>query len=204
MKKTKEKILSTAHRLFNEQGVANVSLRKIAEEMGISHSNLIYHFKSKNEIIEQLHLQILAAAQAGNQQFREQKSSLLKLRNTIGSGFQVLYEYRFFMLDLNYILRENEQLHAFFLEVEALRAKIYQDAIEEFISNGLMRAAIYPKEYEQLIERIRIFSDFWIASSEIYNTEQPTVIIEKHVQLFMSLFFPYLTEEGRAQYLALR
>jgi hypothetical protein len=36
MKKTKEKILDTALRLFNQEGLANIKLRRIATEMGIS------------------------------------------------------------------------------------------------------------------------------------------------------------------------
>jgi AcrR family transcriptional regulator len=51
MKKTKESLLKVAQRLFTKQGVAEVSLRSIAAEAGISHSNLIYHYPTKNDLI---------------------------------------------------------------------------------------------------------------------------------------------------------
>ena len=51
---TKEWILETACRLFNEHGSQAVSTKRIAKEMGISPGNLYYHFKNKEEIIRAL------------------------------------------------------------------------------------------------------------------------------------------------------
>jgi AcrR family transcriptional regulator len=62
MKKTKESLLKVAQRLFTKQGVAEVSLRSIAAEAGISHSNLIYHYPTKNDLIIALHNELLANA----------------------------------------------------------------------------------------------------------------------------------------------
>ena len=120
------------------------------------------------------------------------------------SGFKTLFAYRFFMIDLNLIIRENEQLHKEFLEIEKLRAHMYQEAISDAIEEGIMRKEEYAGEYEQFIKRIRIFSDFWISSSEIYNSGEIEEIIEEHVQLFMNMFYPYLTEKGKSSYRKIR
>lgn len=200
MKKTKQKILDTAHQLFNEDGVANISLRKIAATMNISHSNLIYHFKTKNEILEHLHERILQAALEENQKFKQQDNPIVGLLQTTQSGFKVLYDYRFFMIDLNHIMRENPKLHQTFKAIEQVRAKIYQEAIDEAIEKGLMRQAEYTDEYKQLIERIRIFSDFWISSAEIYSEETIERTILHHANLLMSIFYPYLKEEGKVNF----
>ena len=202
MKKTKEKILDTAHLLFNQYGITQVSLRKIAAEMGISHGNLIYHFKTKNDIIEQLHERILQAALAQNKTFKKQENPIIGLFQTTEAGFRILYDYRFFMIDLNYVMRENSKLHQTFKSIEAVRAKMYQEAIDEAIEKGLMRIAEFPEEYQQLIERIRVFSDFWVSSAEIYDTGTYEVIIQKYTKLFMSMFYPYLTNNGKIAYQA--
>ncbi|MEM6765502.1 MAG: TetR/AcrR family transcriptional regulator [Bacteroidota bacterium] len=201
MKKTRENILTTSRSLFNEHGVADVSLRRIARELGISHSNLIYYFKTKNELIEQLHLDILARAKSENEQLQAVDNRIAGLRRTMLSGFQVLYDYRFFMLDLPYIMKENATLHQFFMEVEKLRADMYVREIQFWIEKGWMRQEAYQGEYSQLIERIRIFSDFWLSSLQIYHKGEPQDMINKQVDLFMSMFFPYLTAEGRNKYL---
>ncbi|MGB0863866.1 MAG: TetR/AcrR family transcriptional regulator [Saprospiraceae bacterium] len=197
MKKTKEKILDTAHQLFNEYGVADVSLRKIAATMNISHGNLIYHFKTKNDILEQLHERILIAALEENKRFKIEENPIIGLWQTAFSGFRILYDYRFFMIDLNYIMRENPALHERFKSLETVRAEMYQEAIDRAIQKGLMRQPEYSNEYIQLIERVRIFSDFWISSSAIYYSGNGDKTIEHHASLFQSMFFPYLTIEGK-------
>jgi len=200
MKKTPEKILDTAHQLFNQEGVAAVSLRQIASAMNISHGNLIYHFKSKQEIIQALHARILEAALEENQNLKSKEMSIWTLIEMARSGFKTLYDYRFFMIDLNLIMRENEKLHQEFLEIEKLRANMYREAIADAIQEGIMRKEEYKGEYEAFIKRIRIFSDFWISSSEIYNSGKVDQIIEEHVQLFMNMFYPYLSKKGKISY----
>lgn len=200
MKSTKEKILNNAHELFNNQGVANVSLRKIASAIGISHSNLIYHFKTKNDVINALHERILTAAIEENQKLKQQKNTILNLMQSTLIGFRVLYDYRFFMLDLNYIIRINEPLKQQFQAIEQVRHQMYADWILASINNNLMRQAEFPNEYENLIKNIRIFSDYWLASAEIYNSEIPEEMIKKYVRLFLNLFYPYLTDRGKIMY----
>ena len=51
MATTKEKIIETSIKLFNEKGCLNTSTRHIADELGISVGNLYYHFKNKEDIL---------------------------------------------------------------------------------------------------------------------------------------------------------
>lgn len=47
---TKEKIMQTAAELFEEHGYREVSMRKIAQQLGYSHGAIYYHFKDKAEL----------------------------------------------------------------------------------------------------------------------------------------------------------
>ena len=52
--KTKDKILSTALKLFSSKGYKATTVRDIAGAMGVKQSALYNHFKSKDEILETL------------------------------------------------------------------------------------------------------------------------------------------------------
>ena len=198
MNKKKLLLLKNAQQLFNLYGVSEVSLRQIAAEVGISHSNLIYHFPSKNDLIIALHRQLMEKAIALNQQIQTASHSLEGLYQSTQIGFTILYEYRFLMIDLPHILRDNKILHNTFLDLEKVRADMYSIEIQKAVDQNLMRQELYQGEYTGLIERIKIFSDAWIASSAIYDSPENNNIIEKYVKLFMGFFYPHLTDEGRS------
>ncbi|MEM7808811.1 MAG: CerR family C-terminal domain-containing protein [Planctomycetota bacterium] len=46
----KQRLLSTASRLFAEHGRDAVSLRRIAADAGVTHGSIRYHFRSKDEL----------------------------------------------------------------------------------------------------------------------------------------------------------
>jgi len=57
--KTKDKILLTARKMFNEQGFGNVSLANLADELGIAKGNVWYHFNDKSALLSGINDQYL-------------------------------------------------------------------------------------------------------------------------------------------------
>ncbi|WP_456488471.1 TetR/AcrR family transcriptional regulator [Caminibacter pacificus] len=58
----KEKILKTALKHFAKSGYENTSMKEIAEDLGITKPALYYHYKSKNDLYNEIfkhHFQIL-------------------------------------------------------------------------------------------------------------------------------------------------
>ena len=51
-KDLKSEILVKARELFNTNGYNEVSMRNIADALGISVGNLTYHFKRKEDLVE--------------------------------------------------------------------------------------------------------------------------------------------------------
>lgn len=200
-KNSKEKILQKALELFNDKGFTNVSIRLIATELNISHSNLIYHYKTKNDIATALHNELLEKAIALNNQTVNYTDFIQGLFESTKQGFEILYDYRFLMIDLNFILKENQALKTTFLEVEKVRAKMYQDVISNAIKNNDLRKELYPNEYDFFINQIKIFSDSWIVSSQIYHTDlTKNQIIDLYADLFIKMWFSYLTDIGKEKF----
>jgi hypothetical protein len=71
------------------------------------------------------------------------------------------------------------------------------------VENGIMRPPAFEGEYEGLNERVRVFSDYWIASAAVYGEPEETTV-DKYHKLLVETFFAYFTEEAREQFLALR
>lgn len=200
-KNSKEKILQKALELFNDKGFANVSIRLIATELNISHSNLIYHYKTKNDIATALHNELLEKAIALNTKAVTYSDFIEGLFESTKQGFEILYDYRFLMIDLNFILKENEALKIAFLQVEKVRAKMYQNVITIAVENKDLHEELYPNEYDFFIDQIKIFSDSWIVSSQIYHTDlTKKAIVDLYADLFIKMWFPYLTDSGKEKF----
>ncbi len=197
MKKNKDLILIQALKLFNNQGYLNVSIRQIAAATGISHSNLIYHYKTKQDIVTALHNQLLEEAKKLNKETKKPADFVETLYTSTRKGFLILYDYRFLMADLHHILKDNPSLKQLFLEVEMIRATMYADSIKEAVTQGYLRKEIYDNEYRFFIEHIKVYSDSWVTSSLIYEENAEETIVLKYTDLFVRMFFPYFTEKGR-------
>lgn len=110
--KTKDKILVTALRLFNDRGERNVSTNHIAAELGISPGNLYYHYRNKNEIVYQLFLHyqeevqgFMALPQGRPPTFQDKVQYLEAILNS-------MWDYRFLHRDLQHLLQDDEQLRS--------------------------------------------------------------------------------------------
>lgn len=55
---TKDKILKSALKLFAKQGIDKTSTQQITEDVGIASGTLFVHFKTKQELIDTLYIQI--------------------------------------------------------------------------------------------------------------------------------------------------
>lgn len=199
MKKIKLRILEEAKKLFNDRGVSNVSIREISREVGISHSNLIYHFKDKNALLSGLHQQILTAAIQLNQEVSGEEDTLRSIFISTLKGFDIIYDFRFFMIDFNFILKDHKELHDQIKEIESLRFKMYMEKIIKMTEENTLREEIYESEYENFITLLRVYSDYWVSSSHIYD-DNPQNSVKKYARLFLTHFYPYLTRNGREKF----
>ncbi|WP_439488159.1 TetR/AcrR family transcriptional regulator [Algoriphagus sp.] len=198
MNNTKNNILESALRLFNEAGVAQVSLRTIATDMGISLGNLTYHFKKREEIIDALYLQLVEKLDQAIQGEINQSNHLQLLFELPSVCLISFYEYRFLMLDFVYINRNHAMIRGHYSKLLEDRAVQFHHIVQELISGQLIREEIIENEYLYLFRNLRIVSDFWLSATMIDkdNKLMKKDIAEGAHQL-RSMIFPYLTVKGR-------
>jgi len=200
MKDTKEKILQTALKLFNRDGLSKVTLRTIALEMNISQGNLNYHFKKRDQIIETLYEQLVTTidrSMSVQQEKRMTLASLLKISTIIMDSF---YGHRFFFLDFVQIMRSEVRIKDHYLKLTEQRQQEFMSIFKKLIKENIIRPELLPNEYKNLYHRIQICGDFWISSAEVVNEKITTEIMTHYRTVITETIYPYLTSKGRKEY----
>ena len=123
-RRTRERIVETALRLFNELGEPNVTTTAVADEMGISPGNLYYHFGSKDEIVNE----IFAAFE---REIRDTLGAPTRRAPTVEDAwlflhlvFELVWKYRFLYRDLNDLLSRNRLVETHMKEIVAHSVRV--------------------------------------------------------------------------------
>lgn len=196
MKNTKTLILETALRLFNQQGLSQVSLRTIALEMRISQGNLNYHFKKREDILEALYQELVAKIDANVVLMTHQELDLKVFFEQSKALMHYFYEYRFFMLDFVQIMREQTTIRAHYQQLQQVRELQFLEILQGLIQQGFIREKELEKEYENFYIRLTIMGDFWL-SSAINAQELKEDLVTKYNLIIFESLYPYLTKKGK-------
>jgi AcrR family transcriptional regulator len=195
---TDERIIATAVRLFNRDGLARVSLRQIAAEVGISHSNLAYHFRDKAMILEAIYLRMKAemddAVYPGKDVSLRHYNRLIKRI----SAFQL--KYRFFYMDLLEVARSYPDTARRYRETIAERFAQYDRLIADFIGKGLVKAEPEPGFYRSLFHALWVMSTFWLQHRRILGEHHPVIATGSDIKHVWEILLPHLTDAGLREF----
>jgi AcrR family transcriptional regulator len=201
-RRTRERILETSLRLFNDFGEPNVNTTIIAQEMNISPGNLYYHFKNKDDIVTSIF-----------QQFEREIDKLLTVPDDRTPNvedawlflhllFETIWKYRFFYRDLNNLLINNRTLELRFKTLLAQKVRMARWLCDGLARLSELRAS--PTEIEALATNMVVVATWWLSYEYVLNPRraaEPEMLSEAlargcyHV---MSLTAPYLTGDARA------
>ena len=157
--KTKERILQLSLQLFNERGERSVTTNHIAAELGMSPGNLYFHFRNKNEIIQEL-----------MEQYQHQTLEMLALpddraldANDKVHYYQVLssqlWAYRFLHRDVYHLVENNEDFRKMYPRFAGQVMQQGQKIYKGFVNAGLMDMT--DSEIEALIINLWIVLTNW-------------------------------------------
>lgn len=196
--KTKEKIIKISLDLFNAYGIEQVSLRQIAAEAKISHSNLAYHYKSKNDILHEIYTQM--DQEMANAVFPEEDHSLMhyhKLLQRI-SAFQKCHA--FFYMDLLTIARKYPEVIIRYRQTINQRSEQYEVLIGYFVRKKLIKPEQEPGFYKSLFHSIWVMSTFWLQQAKILGEDHPLIQSGNDIKHVWEILLPHLTPDGLWQY----
>ncbi|MGO1792733.1 MAG: TetR/AcrR family transcriptional regulator [Oceanisphaera sp.] len=188
--KTKERIISAALLLFNEQGEANVTTNHIAAHLGISPGNLYYHFRNKNDIIHCIFLQYRDHLRNSFTPIKGPASPAVWV-HYLDAIFYVMWEFRFFYANLNDILRRDSELHSQYLAVQQELTVNLQLLLREL--NRQCVLVIPDNEIDELTEVLKMLVSFWVSyqSAQSLNPQISQSVLYKGVSRILLVLKPY-------------
>lgn len=198
--KTSERILQEARRQLNEDGLDQVSIRTIANALGISAGNLTYHFKNVDAIIYELYLELVNALSESIMAFEPGKLSTKWFYEQTVKNYSIMWEYRFLLQDFVSITRKNRQLKEHFRQLIAMRQLQFRIFADQMIENGIMQQERLPGLYDRYILQSILMSNAWISDALVHFDEFGEPVFNFYADLLLSSLVPFLTEKGLQEY----
>lgn len=195
MSKTKERILNTSLALFNQEGLANVTLRKIAKYLSMSQGNLNYHYKKRVNLIEALYFRY---AEAVDEKISEviyrENLNWEYLKVYIAELIGIFYDYRFLFLDFTYVMRDYPHIRDHYMSILKKREDEFPRLFSILADMEVLRPEAFPGQFLQLYKRIQVLNDFFLSHAEIRDQLDRRKVAENYVEIISTEIFPYLTE----------
>ncbi len=197
MKPTKQKILDSALRLFNEKGIVNVRLQHIADESIVSVGNLAYHYANKEAIINALYRALT----------KKQKDLLAEYRivplfdnidRLLQHTFELQEQYIFFYLDTLEISRAYPSIGQTHQEHIASQIGQLKTILDFNVARGALRPATSEDGFEMLAVQIWMTMDLWMTQQAIRSSQGTNV--QNYTKGIWNLLIPYFTEMGKREY----
>lgn len=201
--KTRDKIVHTALKLFNENGERNITTNHIAADLGISPGNLYYHFHNKQEIIYEIFESYSVELLAHFTPVDRQQESLVQLKHYLDSVFTLMWKYRFFYANLPQILQQDRVLHEKYLAVQERSQLNLQGIFKTFIDLQLF--TIKEEEIKPIITTLHLIIFSWLSYQSSMHLQSAVTeqVVQQGMLQMTAVIKLFATELGQEQLLLL-
>ena len=159
-RRTRERILESGLRLFNEFGEPNVTTTVIADDLNISPGNLYYHFHSKDEIVNALFAEFEREIGETLATPSRRAPNVEDMWLFLHLLFEEIWKYRFLYRDLDDLLSRNRLLEVHFKQILAHKVKTAAALCEGLVATGEMQAS--RGELQALATNMAVIATYWL------------------------------------------
>ena len=197
---TRELILETSLKLFNQHGAGPVTTNRIADELEISPGNLYYHFRSKNDIVLELFkrfaIQLNAIIDVPDSAAIEAEDLWFQLHLT----FELKGSFRFLFRNIAGLTERIPDVDRAFRGLLQRERAAASKLISNLCKQGKMR--IGEREREILLSNLMLALIYWIPYAELFGKgkalgEDSQV---KAIAGVLQMLMPYLSNPERKQF----
>ena len=196
-RRTRERILEVALSMFNAQGEPNVTTNHIADELEISPGNLYYHFRNKDDIVEQLFGAYEARMDQALLVPSERLPNLEDVWLQLHLVFECMWDYRFLYRDLVDILSRNRKLKMHFGRMLTRAGASATGVLKGLAAAGILRAT--PDEIRASAENVLLLTTFWLNFNAVRNSraDPNQDDLTQGIYQVMLLIAPFLRDAER-------
>ena len=181
--------------MFNAQGEPNVTTNHIADELEISPGNLYYHFRNKDDIIEQLFARFEERMDSALAAPEGRLPGLEDIWMQLHLVFEAIWDYRFLYRDLVEILSRNRRLRLRFARI-LRRADEQAHAVMRGLSQaGVMRAS--SDELAATATNVLVIATFWLNYASVRGDRDEHESIRHGIVQVMMVVSPFLRDAER-------
>ncbi len=192
---TRQRILDCALSMFNEQGEPNVTTNHIADELEISPGNLYYHFRNKDDIIEQLFHRYEERMDGAISVPEGRLPNLEDIWLQLHMVFECIWEYRFLYRDLVDILSRNRRLRMRFARILKRGSESVTGVMRGLVQAEVMRAS--GNEIDATSTNVLLLATFWLNYSNVRGDQDENKAIRLGIVQVMMLLSPFLRDAER-------
>ena len=194
-RQTRQRILDASLAMFNAQGEPNVTTNHIADELEISPGNLYYHFRNKDDIIEQLFAGYEARMDAALAAPEGRLPGLEDIWLQLHLVFECIWDYRFLYRDLVDILTRNRRLRMRFARILKRADERAHAVMRGLLQAGIMRASA--DELNAAATNILVLATFWLNYAAARGEHDERKSIRDGIVQVMLSIAPFLRDAER-------
>jgi len=197
---TRELILETSLKLFNQHGQASVTTNRIADESEISPGNLYYHFRSKNDIILELFKRFAIQLDAIIDVPDDARIEAEDLWFQLHLVFELKGRYRFLFRNIVGLTDRIPDLGRAFRGLFQRERAAAESLISKLCGQGKM--SIDETEREILLSNLMLALIYWIPYAEMFGREKSLAEDSqvKAIAGVLQMLMPYLNDPERKQF----
>lgn len=194
-RQTRQRILDASLAMFNAQGEPNVTTNHIADELEISPGNLYYHFRNKDDIIEQLFARFEERMDRALAMPEGRLPGLEDIWLQLHLVFECIWDYRFLYRDLVEILSRNRRLRLRFARILRRADEQAHAVMRGLLQAGVMRAS--GSELAATATNVLVIATFWLNYAAARGDKDENAAIRDGIVQVMMLVAPFLRDAER-------
>jgi AcrR family transcriptional regulator len=192
---TRNRILAAGLLLFNDEGLAKITINRIAAELDISSGNLYYHFKNKEQIADWL-IRRFEGRMADITKASGAVVALDDLWLILHLVLEAIQEYRFVYRDVDLLVRGSTRIAHRIQGITVQTVAAMQRMCLDLSKSSVIRAT--PDEVRDLAVQMVFTATCWHTFARVWPAGNANAdVAGRAAYHVLTLLSPYLADDAR-------